>query len=197
MICLCPSCHLWCRCTRISLFQRCRKLNLFRHTVIYYIVRIETNIWKISKWDIHVGLCHMVTPKEDSFSSHLSMSAESTENSHCYKSTKFLTTLVSWSHKDPRGGFIPVLSNRRRGPFLKKRKEITERKASQGKPLQTEENQIRREIGNEIFFTKNKRVKGKIRKRQSKKPSFRVLSHSSLYDSSGIWTLNAAYLKLW
>jgi hypothetical protein len=52
-------------------------------------------------------------------------------------------------------GFISFLSNRRRGPFLKKCRKGAK------KPRQKEENQIRREIGNEIFFTKNKRMKGK------------------------------------
>jgi hypothetical protein len=40
---------------------------------------------------------------------------------------------------------------------------LSKKKCRKGakKPRQKEENQIRREIGNEIFFTKNKRMKGK------------------------------------
>lgn len=74
----------------------------------------------------------MVAPKENSFCSHLSMSAESIENSHCYKSTKFLATPTSGSHKEPEGVSSQFYQIEGGAPFIKKKRKLQEEKRARG-----------------------------------------------------------------
>jgi len=114
----------------------------------------ETNNCETRKWNKQVR--HLVAPQETHLAHIWTRWQQCTMNSHCYKSTSSSLTSLHGPTRIRRGG-VPSKFHQTAGgaPYLGEKNY--RKKREKGKPLQTEEQQIRREIGNRVFVTKNSR----------------------------------------